>query len=97
MRTPFLTTYFPAEFSVVKLSTGAMLFPSATHYRAGILKLWTSTFLMYFGVLKLDFGNKIWKFMCRYFGKFSGNFFRYFTFLDSGFSIKLKLDFSKKI
>ena len=91
MCTPFLTTYFPAEFSVVKLSTGAMLFPSATHYRAGILKLWTSTFLMYFGVLKLDFGNQIWKFMCRYFGKFSGNFSRYFTFFGLWIFYRIKI------
>ena len=38
---------------------------------AGVPKLWTSTFLMYFGVLNLDSGNQIWKFKYRYFGKFS--------------------------
>ena len=43
-------------------------------------KISYSTFLMYFGFLKLDFGNQIWKFICSYFGKFSGNFSRYFTF-----------------
>ena len=38
---------------------------------SGVPKLWTSTFLMYFGVLNLDSGNQIWKFKYRYFGKFS--------------------------
>ena len=47
-------------------------------------------------ILKLDFGNQIWKFMCTYFGKFSGNFPNILLFLDSGFSIESKLDFSKK-
>ena len=42
--------------------------------RAGVLKLWTSAFLMYYRLLNLDYGNQIWKFMFRYFGK-------YFTFL----------------
>ena len=42
--------------------------------RAGVLKLCTSTFLMYFEFLNLYFGNQIWKFMYTYFGKFSGNF-----------------------
>ena len=41
---------------------------------AGVLKLHTCIFLIYFGVLKLYFGNQIWKFMCRYFSKFSGFF-----------------------
>ena len=40
----------------------------------GVLKLCTSTFLMYFQFLVLYFGNQIWKFMYIYFGKFSGNF-----------------------
>ena len=35
-------------------------------YTAGALKLWTSTFSMYFGVSKLDFGDQIWKFMFRF-------------------------------
>ena len=53
--------------------------------RAGVLKLWTSTFLMYFGFSNLDFGNQIWKFLCRYFCKFFGHFPQNFTFfLDSG-------------
>ena len=39
--------------------------------KSGVLKLRTSTkLLIYFGVLKLDVGNQIWKFLCRYFGKF---------------------------
>ena len=35
------------------------------HTTAGALKLWISPFLMEFGFLKLEFGNQIWKFMCR--------------------------------
>ena len=34
--------------------------------RAGVLKLWTSAFLMYYRLLNLDYGNQIWKFMFRY-------------------------------
>ena len=37
----------------------------------GVPKLWTSTFLMYFGVLNLVSENQIWKFKYKYFGKFS--------------------------
>ena len=37
---------------------------------AGVLKLHTCIFLIYFGFLKLYFGNQIWKFMCSYFSKF---------------------------
>ena len=39
-----------------------------------IPKLCTCTFLMYFQVLKLYFWKQIWKFMCRYFDKFSAKF-----------------------
>ena len=41
-------------------------------FNAGVPNLWTSTFLMYFGVLNLDSGNQIWKFKYKCFGKFSG-------------------------
>ena len=40
----------------------------------GVLKLCTCTFLMYFQVLKLYNWKQIWKFMCRYFDKFSAKF-----------------------
>ena len=43
-----------------------------TFINPGVPKLWTSTFLMYFGVLNLDSGNQIWKFKYKCFGKFSG-------------------------
>ena len=39
-----------------------------------IPKLCTCTFLMYFQVLKLYYWKQIWKFMCRYFDKFSAKF-----------------------
>ena len=58
----------------------------------GFLNYGLVHFFMFFGVLELDFGNQIWKFLCRYFGIFSGNFS---LFLDSAFSIELKLDFSR--
>ena len=51
--------------------------------RSGVLKLCTSTFIMYFG-------NQIWKFMYAYFGKFSGKL----DFLYFGFSFILKSYFS---
>ena len=41
---------------------------------AVIPKLCTCTFLMYFQVLKLYYWKQIWKFMCRYFDKFSAKF-----------------------
>ena len=45
--------------------------------KTGFLKLCTSTFLCTLRLLKkLYFGNQIWKFMYRYFGKFSKNFFK---------------------
>ena len=36
----------------------------------GVLKLYTSIFLIYFWFLKLYFVNQSWKFMYRYFGIF---------------------------
>ena len=43
-------------------------------YKTGVLKLRTSTFLCTLRLLKLYFGNQIWKFMCRYSDKFSSSF-----------------------
>ena len=37
-------------------------------------------FNFYFGFLKLDLGNQIWKFMCRYFGKFLAKFSIFYAF-----------------
>ena len=62
--------------------------------RTGVLKLWISPFLMEFEFLNLEFGNQIWKFMCSYFGKFSGQFSKISNFLELGFSKELKLEFS---
>ena len=61
---------------------------------AGVLKLWISTFLMEFGFLNLEFGNQIWKFICSYFGKFSGQFLKISNFLEFEFFNELKLEFS---
>ena len=52
----------------------AMYSHQGKSFKAGVLKLHTSIFLIYFGVLKLYSGNQIWKFMRRYFSKFSGRF-----------------------
>ena len=44
-----------------------MFLRKSNHTSPGVLKLWTCCpFLMYFGFIELDFGNQIWKFMCRY-------------------------------
>ena len=64
--------------------------------RPGVLKLWTSTFLMYFGVLNLDSGNQIWKFKYRYFGKFSEfEFNKYHIFWTLDF-YRIKIGLSLK-
>ena len=65
-----------------------------TKSKPGVLKLWISPFLMDFGFLKLELGNQIWKFMCSYFGKFSGQFSKIANFLEFGFSNELKMEFS---
>ena len=52
---------------------------------------------MEFRFLKLEFGNQIWKFMRRYFGKFSGKFSKIPKVLEFGFSNALELEFSKKV
>ena len=57
-----------------------------SYLRSGVLKLWISPFLMKFGFLNLEFGNQIWKFICSYFGKFSGQFSEISNFLEFGFS-----------
>ena len=53
---------------------------------AEVLKLRISTFLMDFGFLNLEFGNQIWKFMCSYYDKFSGQFSKIANFLEFEFS-----------
>ena len=59
-------------------------------------KSWTSTFLMYFGVLNLDSGNQIWKFKYRYFGKFSEfEFNKYHIFWTLDF-YRIKIGLSLK-
>ena len=65
---------------------------------AGILKLCTSTFLMYFEFLNLHFVNQIWKSMYRYYGKFSSNFpkFDLFFVLWIFFYIKIVRTLAKK-
>ena len=62
-------------------------------FKSGVLKLHTCIFLIYFRYLKSYFGNQIWKFMCRYFSKFSGLFFQNLIFSYFGFSFALKLYF----
>ena len=59
--------------------------------KPGVLKLCTSTFLMYFKFLNLYFGNQIWKSMCRYFGKFSKNFPKFDLFLVLWVFIYIKI------
>ena len=51
---------------------------------------------MYFGFLNLDFGNQIWKFMCRYFAKFSGHFPPKFTFFGLWIFYRIKIGPSPK-
>ena len=70
---------FPS--TVIEDETGAgtieLEVRNITYTKAGVLKIWTSTFLMYFGFLNLDSGNQIWKFIkfiYGYFGKFSRKF-----------------------
>ena len=46
-------------------------------FNTGVLKLCTSTFLCTLRLLKLYFGNQIWKFMCRYFSKFYSDFLKF--------------------
>ena len=53
---------------------GQIKYFKIVEFRAGVLKLRISPFLMDFEFLNLEFGNQIWKFMCSYFGKFFGNF-----------------------
>ena len=57
-----------------------------TVFRSGVLKLWNPPFLMEFGFLNLEFGNQIWKFMCSYYDKFSGQFSKIANFLEFEFS-----------
>jgi len=64
--------------------------------RPRVPKLWTSIFLMYFGVLNLDSGNQIWKFRYRYFGKFSEfEFNKYHIFWTLDF-YRIKIGLSLK-
>ena len=53
---------FPS--TVIEDETGAgtieLEVRNITYTKAGVLKIWTSTFLMYFGFLNLDSGNQIY-------------------------------------